>query len=82
MGFNPIDHRHVRVVLKFLEMPPYQIAKFIDSGIRTVNLLSETGKYLSGFITEELNQDILFIFEIKINGTIGNTGLLCDLGNR
>lgn len=82
MRFNPIDHRHVPVVLKFLEMSPNQVAKFIHSGVRTVDLFSEAAKSLSGFITEKLNQDIFFIFEIKINGTVRNPGFLCDLGNR
>ena len=82
MGFNPVDHRHVPIVLKFFEMPSDQVAKFFDGSIRTVNLFSETGKSLSGFITEELNQDIFFILEIKINSTICNPGFLCDLGNR
>ncbi len=82
MGFNPIDHCHVPVILKFLEMPPDQVVKFFHGSVRTINLVPETGKSLSGFITEKLNQDIFFISKIKINGAIGDAGFLCDLGNR
>jgi hypothetical protein len=63
-------------------MPPNQISKFINSGIRAVDVFSEASKSLSGFITEKLNQDIFFILEIKINGTIGDPGFPGDLGNR
>jgi hypothetical protein len=58
-----------------------QVAKFIDSSICSVNFLSEAGENLSGFITEKLNQDIFFIFEIKIDGTIGDPRFLGNLRN-
>jgi hypothetical protein len=56
-----------------------QVPKFIDSSICSVNFLFEAGENLSGFITEKLNQDIFFIFEIKIDRTIGNPRLPCNL---
>jgi hypothetical protein len=59
-----------------------QVAKFINSSIRSINFLSEAGENLSGFIAEKLNQDIFFIFEIKIDRTIGNPCFLCNLRNR
>jgi len=59
-----------------------QVAKFINSSICSVNFLSEAGENLSGFITEKLNQDIFFIFEIKIDRTIGNPRFPCNLRNR
>jgi hypothetical protein len=62
-------------------MSTNQAAKFINSRIRSVNFLSEAGENLSGFITEKLNQDIFFIFEIKIDGTIGDPRFLGNLRN-
>jgi len=59
-----------------------QVAKFINGSIRSVDFLSEAGENLSGFITVKLNQDIFFIFEIKIDRTIGNPRFPCNLGNR
>jgi len=63
-------------------MPMNQVAKFIDSSICSVNFLSEAGENLSGFITEKLNQDIFFVFEIQIDRTIGNSRFPCNLRNR
>ncbi len=82
MRFSPKDHCHVSVVLKFLEMSMNQVAKFINSSIRSAYFLSEAGENLSGLITEKLDQDILFIFEIKIDRTIGNPRFLSNLRNR
>jgi len=59
-----------------------QVAKFIYSSICPVNFLSEAGENLSGFITEKLNQDIFFIFEVKIDRTIGNPCFPRNLRNR
>ena len=59
-----------------------QIPEFIYSCICFVNFLSKAGKDLSGFITEKLNQNIFFIFEIKIDRTIGNTRFSGNLRNR
>jgi hypothetical protein len=59
-----------------------QVAKFIDSSICSVNFLSEAGENLSGFITEKLNQNIFFVFEIEIDRTVGNTRFPCNLRNR
>lgn len=59
-----------------------QVAKFIDSSICSVNFLSEAGENLSGFITEKLNQDIFFVFEIEIDRTVGNPRFPCNLRNR
>jgi len=59
-----------------------QVAKFINSSICSVNFLSEAGENLSGFITEKLNQDIFFVFEIQIDRTVGNPRFPCNLRNR
>lgn len=59
-----------------------QVAKFINSSICSVNFLSEAGENLSGFITEKLNQDIFFVFEIQIDRTVGNPRFPRNLRNR
>jgi hypothetical protein len=59
-----------------------QVPKFIHGRVSSVNFLSKTAENLSGFVTEKLHQDIFFIFEIKINRTIGDPGFLCNLRNR
>jgi len=79
--FNLIDNCHIPVVLEFLEMQVDKIAKFIDSIVRFVNFFPEPGKYLLGFVAEKLNQDIILIFEIKIDRTISDIGFPGDLRN-
>jgi len=63
-------------------MSANQVTKFIYGRICSVNFLSEAGKNLSGFVTEKLDQDIFFIFEVQIDRTIGNPSFLCNLRNR
>ena len=55
--------------------------KFIDSIVRFVDFFPEQGKYLFGFVAEKLYQDIILIFEIKIDGTISDIGFPGDLRN-
>jgi len=58
-----------------------QVPEFIYSSICSVHFLSEAGENLSGFITEKLNQDIVLVFEVQIDGPIGHTGFSGDFGN-
>jgi hypothetical protein len=44
-------------------------------------MFSESIKYLLGFIAEKLDQDIILVFEIEIDGAVGNARCLCNLGN-
>ena len=78
MGFSPIDYCHIPVILKFLEMSTNKIAKFINGIVGSVNFLSEASKNLSGFIAEKLNQNIIFVFEIKIDRAVSDP---CFPGN-
>jgi hypothetical protein len=59
-----------------------QFTKFFNGSISPVNFLSKARENLSGFVTVKLNKDIFFIFEIKIDRTIGNPCFLCNLRNR
>jgi len=62
-------------------MTVYQILKFINRIIRLIYMFSESFKYLFGFIAEKLNQNIILVFEIEIDGAVGNSRCLCNLGN-
>jgi hypothetical protein len=81
VGFNLIDNGHVPVALEFFQMHPNEIAKFVQAGIGTIHLRPETIKYLLGFIIEKLDQNIVFILEIQINGAVGDPGYFGNLGN-
>ena len=81
MCFNLIDNCHIPIILEFLEMQTDKIAKFIDSIVRFVDFFPEPGKYLFGFVAEKLYQDIILIFEIKIDRTISDIGFPGDLRN-
>ena len=62
-------------------MTVHQISKLINRIIRLVYVFPESIKYLFGFIAEKLNQNIIFVFEIEIDGAIGNTRCRCNLRN-
>jgi hypothetical protein len=49
-----------------------KIPQFVDSIVCFVDFFPEATKNLLGLVTEKLNQDIILIFEIKIDSTIGN----------
>jgi hypothetical protein len=82
VGFHLINHGHIPVPLEFRQMPPDEIAKFIQSIVRFFNLSPEPVKYLLGSVTEKLHQNVILIFKIKIDGAIRHTGLFRDLGDR
>ena len=81
MGFDLVNNRHFPVALKFFQMPANEIAQFIRTGIRTVQFFSERTKHLFGFIIEKLDQNIVFIFEIQIDGAVGDLCYFGNLGN-
>ena len=81
MGHGLIHNRHVPVFLELFQMPVNQIPEFADGIVRLFHLFPETGKNLFGLIGEKLNQNIIFVLEIQINGSIRNTGFPRDLRN-
>ncbi len=81
MGHGLIHNSHVSVFLKLFQMPVNQIPEFGDSIVRLFHRFPETGKNLFGFVGEKLNQNIVFVLEIQINGSIRNTGFASDLRN-
>jgi hypothetical protein len=62
-------------------MSTNKIAKFINGIVGSVNFLSEASKNLSGFIAEKLNQNIIFVFEIKIDRAVSDPGFPGNLRN-
>jgi len=62
-------------------MPSNQVSELFDSILGLIHLFSETPENLLGLVVEELNQNIIFIFEIQIDGSISHTGFLGDLRN-
>jgi hypothetical protein len=62
-------------------MTPNKATQFVMAAIGLVDGRPKPIKNLLGSVIEKLDQDIVFIFEIKIYGTIRHTGLSGDLGN-
>jgi hypothetical protein len=55
-----------------------EIIQFADSVIRLAHFFPEFFKDLFGFIAKKLHQDIILVFKIQINGTVGHP---CFFGN-
>jgi hypothetical protein len=62
-------------------MAPNKAAQFVMAAIGLVDGRPKPIKNLLGSVVEKLDKDIVFIFEIKIYGTIRHTGLPGYLGN-
>ncbi len=62
-------------------MSSNQVSKLINGVFGFIHLFSETSENLLGLVIEELNQNIIFVFEIKIDGAISHTGFFGDLSN-
>ena len=76
-----IEDGHIPVCLKLLQVSPDQVLKLINGTFGLIHLFSETPENLLGLVIEKLNQNIIFVFEIKIDGSISHTGFLGNLGN-
>ena len=59
-----------------------QVPEFIDRGVGAVYGFFESIEHLFGFVAEKLNQYVVFVFEVEIDGAIRNSGLSCDLRYR
>ncbi len=60
-------------------MAPNKIAQLINGCLRMVDFFAKVGKNLPCFIIEKMDQDVIFIFEVKINSPIGNPRGPCNL---
>jgi len=76
-----VENGHIPVRLKLFQMTPDQVSKFINGIFGLVHLFPEAPENLLGLVIEELNQNIIFVFEIKIDGAISHAGFFGNLSN-
>jgi len=55
-------------------MPPDKVSQFFRSTIALINLFAKACKNLPCLVIKKIKKNIVFIFKIKIYGTIRNTG--------
>jgi hypothetical protein len=82
VGFGLIHNGHVPVTLECFQVQSNQVAQFVYGVVRHIDLFSELGKHLGGLIFKKLHQDIVFVFEIQVNRSVGDTRFTGNLGNR
>ncbi len=70
--FGKIDNGHIRVALEFRQVAIDEITEFRNRCVGMIHRLLEPVEHLPGFIGEYLDQNIVFVLEIEINGSIGN----------
>jgi hypothetical protein len=58
-----------------------QIPKHVFGVSSLLDGFPKTRKNQTSFIVEKIVKNIVFIFEIKINGAVGNAGFPGDLGD-
>ena len=71
---------HVAVALELRQVTVNQITQLVDGGVGFFDLFPEAAEDLFGFVLEKLNQDIVFVFKIEVNRSVGDAGLPGDLG--
>jgi len=76
-----VQDGHVPVALKLLQVSTDQVSKFVNGVIGPVDLLPEATEDLLGLIVEKLYQNIVLIFKIEVDRSIGDTGFSGDLCN-
>jgi hypothetical protein len=79
--FRLVENGHIPVGLKLFQVPPDQVSKLFNGIFGLVHLFSEATENLLVLIIEKLNQDIVFVLEIEIDGAIRHTGFFGNLGN-
>ena len=62
-------------------MPADQVAEFFHSVVALVDFLPEAVEHLFGLVVEKLDQNVVLVLEVEIDGAVGNTGLARDLGD-
>jgi hypothetical protein len=62
-------------------MTTNKIPQFVQAVVGLVNSGPEAIKNLFGSVVKKMNQDIVFVLEIKIDGTIGHPGFPGNLCN-
>ena len=81
MGFNLVHDGHVAVPLEFHEVTPDKVAQFVQAVVSLADSGAKLIKNLFCPVVEKLHQNIVFVLEIQVDGTVGHAGLPGDLGN-
>jgi hypothetical protein len=82
MGFGLVDDGHVAVILEFLQVNTYQPPQLLLGILRLHDRIPEPFEYVPRLVFVELDQDVVLVFEIEIDGSIRHAGFLGDLGDR
>ena len=56
-----------------------QNSELINGTVDPIDIFTKALKNLLGLVVEKLNQNVVFVFKVEINRTVGDTGLFCDL---
>ena len=81
MCLGLVQDGHVPVLLEFRQVAANQVAELVHGVVALVDRLPEAVKNLFGLVIEKLNQNIVLVFEIEIDGAVGDTGFPGYLGN-
>ena len=78
-GFSTVDNGHVHVFFEHPEVAPHQTEEFFDGFVGTVENLPEAVERQFGLVAEKMYQNVIFIFKIKIDRAVSNSGFFSDL---
>jgi hypothetical protein len=81
VGFGLVDDSQITVTLKFFKVPSHEISQLLDGTAPAIDFFSEALENLLGFVFEKLNQDVVLVFKIQIDGPIGHACFSGDFGN-
>ena len=82
VGFRLINDGHVAVFLKLLEMDANQTPQLLFGGCRLAYRIPKPLENLAGLVLVELNQDVVLVLEIEVDGPVCHPSLFSDLRNR
>ena len=80
VGKGLVYDGHIAVALEFSHVTVNQIAQLVDGCVGLFDLFPEAAEDLFCFVLEKLNQDIVLVFKIEVNRSVGDAGLPGDLG--
>jgi hypothetical protein len=81
VGFGLVDDRQIPVTLKFFEVSSDEVSQLLDGTAPAIDFFPEAFENLLGFVFEKLNQDIILVFEVQINGPVGHSSFFGNFGN-
>lgn len=81
MGFGLVNDGHIAILLKLLEMDPNQTPQLFLGCFGLTDRIPESFKDLACLVLVELNQNIVLVLEIEIDGSVRHTSLFGNLGD-